>query len=259
MRKILQHKFLTAAVLLVFLSACSKKVEYIAEPNSADGKAYIKLLHVAPNFTTLTGLTDKVSVFYTAPTGMYTKITGTTLAYDSYFPTTTNTYVALDPGTHTLRFSIGGVVLADSINFYNTQVQLEAGKKYSYFLTDNIKSNAMFLADNVPAVDTNSIALRFVHAILNDTAGKAVDVYSKRNNAVIFSSRNAATSSDFATFAYTSVSDTLVVRRAGTSFALATLNGFSSTKGRSYSIVYKGNGAVTTTTAKPRSLAVYGH
>ena len=41
--------------------------------------------------------------------------------------------------------------------------------------------------------------------------------------------------------------------------ALATFNGVTFTPGRNYTLVYKGNGAVTTSTAKPRSLFIYGH
>jgi hypothetical protein len=117
----------------------------------------------------------------------------------------------------------------------------------------------MFLQDDLLALGTTQIGMRFVHAIWNDTAAKNVDIFSVRNNATIFSGRSAGSASTFTPLNYFTTSDTLIVRRAGTTFALATLNSATFTPGRNYTLVYKGNGAVTTSTARPRSLFIYGH
>jgi hypothetical protein len=259
MKKIVQYKFLAAFALVALLAACNKNVEYLAEPVKVnEDMAYLKVIHVAPNFTTLTTLTDKVSVFYTAKNGMYTKINGTTLAYDNMFPTTTTAYAAIISGLVPVRFSIGGVVLADSINFYKTSLTLRPGKKYSYFITDNVTSSAMFFEDDVPVLGQDQIGLRFVHTILNDTAGKTVDLYSVKNAANIYENVGATAATGFEKKPQYS-NDTLIVRRAGTNFELARINGLTTIPGRSYSLVYRGNGKVTTSTAKPRGLVVYGH
>jgi hypothetical protein len=151
----------------------------------------------------------------------------------------------------------------DSLELFLKQVQADAGKYYSFIITDSIKSaslsKAMFLQDDLLTLGSTQIGMRFVHAIWNDTAAKNVDIFSVRNNATIFSGRSAGSASTFAPLNYFTTSDTLIVRRAGTSFALATLNSVAFTPGRNYTLVYKGNGAVTTTTAKPRSLLIYGH
>ena len=259
MKKIAQYKFLAAFALVALLAACNKDVEFVAEPVMVkEDMAYLKVIHVAPNFTTLTTLADKVSVFYTAENGMYTKINGTTLAYDNMFPTVTTAYVAINSGLIPIRFSIGGVVLADSINFYKTSLTILPGKKYSYFMTDNVTSSAMFFEDDVPVLGQDQISFRFVHTILNDTAGKNVDLYSVKNAGNIYENVGATAATGFEKKPYYT-NDTLIVRRAGTSFELARINGLATVPGRSYSLVYRGNGKVTTSTAKPRGLVVYGH
>lgn len=259
MKKIVQYKFLAAFAIVALLAACNKDVEYLAEPVMVkEGMSYLKVIHVAPNFTTLTTLADKISVFYTAENGMYTKINGTTLAYDNMFPTNVNAYVAINAGLIPIRFSLGGVVLADSINFYKTSLTLLQGKKYSYFITDNVTSSAMFFEDDVPVLGQDQLGFRFVHTILNDTAGKNVDVYSVKNAANIYENVGATMATGFEKKPYYT-NDTIIVRRAGTSFELARINGLATVPGRSYSLVYRGNGKVTTSTAKPRGLVVYGH
>ena len=96
-------------------------------------------------------------------------------------------------------------------------------------------------------------------SVETNTAAKNIDIFSRRNNATIFSTRSAGSATTFIPLNYFTTSDTLIVRRAGTTFALATFNGATFTPGRNYTLVYKGNGAVTTSTAKPRSLLIYGH
>lgn len=259
MKKIVQNKFIAACLAIAVFAACNKDVEYLAAPLTvSEEMSYVKVIHVAPNFTTLTTLADKVNVLYTTANGMYEKINGTTLAYDNMFPTATNTYVAINSGLIPVRFSIGGVVLADSINFYKTSLTLRPGKKYSYFMTDNVTSSAMFFEDDVPVLTQDQLGIRFVHAILNDTAGKTVDLYSVKNAANLYENVSPTMATGFAQKPFFT-NDTLIVRRSGSNFELARINGLTTVRGRSYTVVYRGNGGVTTSTAKPRGLVTYGH
>ena len=89
----------------------------------------------------------------------------------------------------------------------------------------------MFLQDDLLSLGSTQIGMRFVHAIWNDTAAKNVDIFSVRNNATIFSGRSAGSASTFTPLNYFTTSDTLIVRRAGTTFALATLNSATFTPG----------------------------
>ncbi len=264
MKKSLQHIFFGALVLLVGLVACNKDITYVAEPVSSSSNAYIKFLHLSPSLATITGQADNVTLLnLDLKSNTYSKITGTPLAYERYFPTTTNAYATIPTGLQTIKFSLAAVKQKDSIELFLKKVQIDAGKYYSFIITDSVKSQinskAMFLQDDLLTLGASQIGMRFVHAIWNDTAAKNIDIFSRRNNATIFSARSAGSATTFIPLNYFTTSDTLIVRRAGTAFALATLNSVTLTPGRNYTLVYKGNGAVTTATAKPRSLLIYGH
>lgn len=264
MKKSLQHIIFGALILVVGLVACNKDTVYVADPVSSSSNAYIKFLHVSPSLAIITGQADNITLLnLDLKSNTYSKITGTPLAYEKYFPTTTNTYAAVTAGLQTIKFSLAAVKQMDSVELFLKNVQADAGKYYSFIITDSVKSTnlskAMFLQDDLLSLGSSQIGMRFVHAIWNDTAAKNVDIFSVRNNANIFSARSAGTASTFTPLNYFTTSDTLIVRRAGTTFTLATLNSATFTPGRNYTLVYKGNGAVTTTTAKPRSLFIYGH
>jgi len=264
MKKSLQHIFLGVLVLVVGLVACNKDITYVAEPVTSSSNAYIKFLHLSPTLATITGQADNVTLLnLDLKSNTYSKITGTPLAYEKYFPTTTNVYAAFPAGLQTIKFSLAAVSQKDSVELFLKKVQADAGKYYSFIITDSVKSEttskAMFLQDDLLTLGASQIGMRFVHAIWNDTAAKNVDIFSVRNNANIFSARSAGTASTFTPLNYFTTSDTLIVRRAVNTFDLATLNSATFTPGRNYTLVYKGNGAVTTTTAKPRSLFIYGH
>jgi hypothetical protein len=264
MKKSLQHIFFGSLVLVIGLVACNKDITYVAEPVTSSSDAYIKFLHLSPSLATITGQADNVTLLnLDLKSNTYSKITGTPLAYERYFPTTTNSYAAMTAGLNTIKFSLAAVNQKDSLELFLKKVQADAGKYYSFIITDSVKSEslskAMFLQDDILTLGSSQIGMRFVHAIWNDTAAKNVDIFSVRNNATIFSTRSAGSASTFTPLNYFTTNDTLIVRRAGTTFALASLNGVGFTPGRNYTLVYKGNGAVTTATAKPRSLFVYGH
>jgi hypothetical protein len=264
MKKSLQHILLGAFMLVIGLVACSKETEYLAEPVSTSTNAFVKIVHEAPNLATITGQTDNITVSrFNWSTMIYDKLTGTPITYDKTFPTTTNVYLSMPSGPQTFKFSLAAVSQKDSAELFLKSFQTDPGKYYSFIVTDSVKassaSKAIFLQDDILPLDVSQIGLRFVHAIWNDTAASTVDIFSARNNRVIFSAKGAGSASTFTAFNYFTTSDTLIVRRAGTTNELARLNTFVPTPGRNYTVVYKGNGTVTSSTGKPRSLMVYGH
>lgn len=264
MKKSLQLIFTSSFFLLIGLVACNKETTYLADPVTSSDNTYIKFLHVAPNMATIAGQADNITISaYNFSNSIFAKLTGPALSYEKYFPTTTNAYVGIPAGLQRFKISLAAVAQKDSVELFLKTLQADAGKYYSFILTDSVKSatpaKVMFLQDDILSLNSYFVGLRFVHAIWNDTAGKTIDVFSTRNNGVIFSGRGAGSASAFTQFNYYSTSDTLIIRRAGTSFELARVNGFVSTPGRNYTILYKGNGDVTTSTAKPRSVLIYGH
>ena len=110
MKKSLQHIFFGSLVLVIGLVACNKDTTYIADPVTLSSSAYIKFLHVSPSLATITGQADNVTLLnLDLKSNTYSKITGTPLAYERYFPTTTNSYAAINAGLQTIKFSLAAV------------------------------------------------------------------------------------------------------------------------------------------------------
>ena len=264
MKKSLQHILLGAFMLVIGLVACNKDTVYLAEPVSTSTNANVKFVHEAPNLATITGQIDNITVSrMNWSTLAFDKLTGTPIAYDKTFPTTTNAYLSMPSGPQTFKFSLAAVSQKDSAELFLKSFQTDPGKYYSFIMTDSVRassaSKAIFLQDDLLSLDVSQIGMRFVHAIWNDTAASTVDIFSTRNNRVIFAAKGAGSASNFSALNYYSTNDTLIVRRAGTVNELARMSGVGFTPGRNYTLVYKGNGTVTASSGKPRSLMVYGH
>ena len=87
MKKSLQHIIFGAFILVVGLAACNKDTTYVADPVTSSSSAYIKFLHVSPSLATITGQADNVTLLnLDLKSNTYSKITGTPLAYERYFP-----------------------------------------------------------------------------------------------------------------------------------------------------------------------------
>ena len=143
MKKSLQHIIFGALVLVVGLAACNKDTTYVADPVTSSSSAYIKFLHVSPSLATITGQADNVTLLnLDLKSNTYSKLTGTPLAYERYFPTTTNAYAAITAGQQTIKFSLAAVSQKDSVELFLKKVQADAGKYYSFIITDSIKSEA---------------------------------------------------------------------------------------------------------------------
>ena len=144
MKKSLQHIIFGAFILVVGLAACNKDTTYVADPVTSSSSAYIKFLHVSPSLATITGQADNVTLLnLDLKSNTYSKITGTPLAYERYFPTTTNVYAAMTAGLKTIKFSLAAVSQKDSLELFLKKVQADAGKYYSFIITDSIKSESL--------------------------------------------------------------------------------------------------------------------
>jgi hypothetical protein len=130
-------------------------------------------------------------------------------------------------------------------------------------MTDSVltatESKQIFLQDNFVLSDTTHFTIRLAHTILNDTIGKNIDVYSMRLGANMFSNVSPGTVTPFVSEPYNFISDTLIVRRAGSPFELARLSTVAVpiARQRAYTLVYKGTPVSTGT--KPRSLVFFAN
>jgi len=246
-----------------FMWSCSKQtttpLDIVATTNSVSTNAFIKIVHYAPTFRLATNNADSINLFLNG-----TKLNGTFLTFGSMYPSTTNLYAAVPAGVTSLKISTNGVLTPDSIAVVSMSKILEAGKYYSLIITDSIlnpsSSKQIFTQDNFVLSDTNTFTLRFIHAILNDSAGKNVDIYSTRRASNIFSNISPGTVTDFTAQPYNFVTDTIIVRRAGGSFELGRLTTASNplARQRAYTLVYKGTPG-TTTAPKGRALITYAN
>jgi hypothetical protein len=156
------------------------------------------------------------------------------------------------------------VLTPDSIAVVSLSKTLEPGKYYSLIITDSIlnsnNNKQIFTQDNFVISDTNTFTMRFVHAILNDSADKNIDIYSTRRAGNIFSNISPGTVTDFKSQPYNFITDTIIVRRAGGIFELARFSTATNplARQRAYTLMYKGTPS-TTTAPKGRSLVTFAN
>ena len=239
------------------LYSCTKETKLDATFVSPTGKAFIKVIDYAPSFRLVTANRDSFNVFVNN-----IKINGAFITYNAGYPNNVNdTYAAVPAGTQTIRLTVNGVTTPDSITIATFTKTVNVGDYYTLILTDSLlssqESSQIWVKDNATLTDTGHFTLRFIHAVLNDTTGKAVDIFSQRYLTNIFSNILPSTATPFNQLAYTTLSDTLIVRRAGTMNELARLTGASFTRQRAYTLVYKGNGNLPASNAKGRNLTTY--
>ena len=261
MKKILSYTTLTAAVLITFI-ACKKQADIVAPFATTDDQAFVRVIHASPFFRQVFNAPDSFNIFVNNA-----KVNGPLITYAGLFPTsgTAFGYIAVPQGLVNIKLTVAGTVNTDSIPLTLFTKIFTKGQYYSIIVTDNFKSatdsSKIILQDTYTKPGNGNYSVRFVHAVLNDTAGLNIDVFSARRNANIFNAIKPGQIVNFQTFPYNSqVSDTFYVRRAGTlqnlAISIAT-PGFLGNQ-RVYTLIYRGNGDLTTGT-KARVLFPYLH
>jgi len=256
MKKYISIITIAVCCITMLIGSCSKKDDATAPTTSPNGNAFIKISQFSPNFRQTFNNRDSFNIYVNN-----VKVNGTFLTYGSIYPSVTNLYAAVPAGPAAIKISIVGVNSLDSIVVSTINKTLTAGSYYSFIMTDSVlntnESKQIFLQDNFVRSDTSHFTVRFVHAILNDTTGKNVDVYSTRLASNVFSNISPGTVTPFIAEPYNLIADTLIVRRAGSAFELARLSTVATAinRERAYTLVYKGTPLTTGT--KPRSLIFF--
>lgn len=248
-----------AAGVVVFAS-CEKQADRTANFTTVEDKAFVRVIHASPSLRQVFNAPDSVHVYINNQ-----KVNGPLITYGGLFPAAATTgfgYIAVPSGSQSIKITVAGVTNPDSIPLVTFTTQALKGQRYSIILTDNIKStrdsSKMILPDNITQPTTGNYRLRFVNAIAADTTGTTVSIFSTRRNGNIFNSIAPGQVVDFQTLPFNSqLSDTLYVRRPGSTFNLATLNGASFGNQRSYTMIYRGFGGTVTTGTKGRTLVTY--
>ncbi|WP_298299375.1 hypothetical protein [Hydrotalea sp.] len=271
-------------VIVTFFAAifACKKTFIINTPYQVldSSMAYLKIVHASPFFRRATGAQDTFNVFV----GNIRLNNTPFLTYNGIFPNAvnptsssiTNTYMAVPAGLQQFHFSIPGVLNQDSVQLFSFSKKLNPGSFYTLLITDSMlskrDSSKIFIQDIFSTPLQGNISLRFIHAVLNDTAGKTVDVFSYARNATILTKITPDSATAFQTLGYnTGVIDTFYVTRSlatgqpsNTPLAnrtiLAKLPFATNTTGaapqRVFTLYYKGD-ANTATGKKPRTIASY--
>src|ERR1035437_5756909 len=253
MKKNISIIIIIFACAIALIWSCTKKTDLLAPTASVDGLAFLKVADFSTSFRQIVNGRDSFNVYVNG-----NKENGPFITYASFFPTTL--YAGVPAGPQSIRITVNGIATPDSITLASFNKTLTAGAYYSFILTDSLlktdESKQIFVQDNFALTDTLHFSLRFIHAILNDTLGKNVDIYSTRYATNIFSNISPGTTTAFTTQAYTLPADTLIVRRPGRLDTLARLNIVSFSRQRAYTLVYKGQPG-TTTAPKGRALITY--
>jgi hypothetical protein len=255
---------LVAGAAVVSLVACKKETPWHAEPETSGFESYVKLIHASPNFravhsnpsaTPPLSIKDSFHVYAGSA-----KLNNTFMTYGSIFPSS-NLYLGLSAGNQLFRLVNYGTLNVDSLTVYSFTKSLDKGQSYSLIITDSIKSAnenmQMFIRDNFVQPVPSQFGIRFVHAVVNDTVGKTVDVYSAKLKANMFTNVKIGSATSFQYYNTSTIAnDTLSVRRNGvTAWDLVRLTAQSFSNQRVYTYVYRGDTKVTGT--KGKSLISY--
>lgn len=235
--------------------SCNKKLDLVSPTSGTNGLAFLKVADFSTSFRQIVNGSDSFNVFVNG-----VKVNGAFLTYNSIFPTVSNLYVAVPAGAQSIRITVNGKLTPDSITLATFNKTLTAGSYYSFILTDSLlntnEAKQIFVQDNFTLSDTTHFTVRFIHAVLNDSSGKNVDIYSSRLKANLFSNVSPGTVTSFVNEPYNLLLDTLIVRRPGLLYELARLNGVVFARQRAFTLVYKGNPA-NNTAPKGRALVTY--
>lgn len=118
---------------------------------------------------------------------------------------------------------------------------LQQGRLYTIFVYDTISSPKQKTVETVVVVPSDTSArLRFANFVYSKNAVPAVDIFSKRKAVNLFTNVPVTEVTGFISVS-SNFNDTLYVRETGTANQLAALNGINPTAKRSYTIVFRGS------------------
>ncbi len=225
------------------LMACNKEEERLIDENlDLSNKGIIKVYNATLGSTRNNIYIDNVAI--TGTTGTY--------AFSSAFPSTVYG-IAVDPGNRAIQ--IKDTQTTSTQKPIDLMASIEAGKNYTIFTYDTLTQAKGKIVETA-IVSTDSSRIRFANFIFSTTPTPNVDVYSVRKQANIFTNVATTQVTDYIPFS-SFRNDTLYVRATGTTANLTPVFGFSPTRKRSYTIVFKGRYLTTGTTGIARLLTSF--
>jgi hypothetical protein len=196
------------------------------------------------------------------------QINGASLTTGSVFPTTG---YGFEVGGGLRNFLVRDTLSTSTQLPYSFAENLQAGKNYTLFMYDTITSpKQKTVITNIEVPTDTTARIRFAHFPYSPTAIPAVDIFSVKRNANIFTNVSLTEVTGFIPIA-SGVTDTFYVRPAGTGTNLQNFNPspapgaltniqaiLTPTIRRSYTLIFRGGyRATATTNTTVRSLSVF--
>jgi len=224
----------TAGLLIFGFAACEKDMSlFHTEQQDLSNKAMVKV------YSSTLGATRNYVYFDNLP------VTGAGIAYGNLFPSV-SFYAAIRPGN--LNVEIRDTLLTTTQNAIRFSSNFQAGKYYTIFTYDTLNAaKQVTVEDKIVVPNDTTARIRFANMIYSRTAVPAVDIYSIKQKANIFTNVAVSRVTDFIPFA-SDIADTLYVRATGTTVDLTQLNAILPREKRSYTVVFRGVYQLTTGT-----------
>jgi hypothetical protein len=224
----------SAGLIILGFAACKKDTSlYHSEQQDLSNKAMVKV------YSSTLGATRNYVYFDNLP------VTGAGIAYGNLFPSV-SFYAAIRPGN--LSVEIRDTLLTTTQNAIRYSSNFQAGKYYTIFTYDTLNAaKQVTVEDKIVVPNDTTARIRFANLIYSRTTVPAVDIYSIKRQANVFTNVPVAGVTDFVPFA-SDIADTLFVRAAGTTTNLTQLNAIVAREKRSYTVVFRGVYQLTTGT-----------
>jgi hypothetical protein len=261
-----KNKLIMAVAGVMTLAACEKNLldsnrTYVFPDDSKE--AGLKIIHAyagkSPALTTGAG----PNLFMYLGTQ---KLNGNVLNWTAgggFWPTTSTSttniralYSIVPAGTATLygvqgRVAAGVPAPAPGDTIFTKNQAWEAGKNYTVFLTDTLPNpGVLAVEDKLAAPREGYYQLRFANMVA--WPDDIQEVFSKRENKVIFSNVGYKKVTDFIELKVPTISDTLTVTKVSGSSPMPysyVILGFTGLQKRAYTVYTKGKNLGTTTSA----------
>ena len=186
------------------------------------------------------------------------KVNGLPVAYSAIYPNAAGTYASVASGLVNIKAIINrtsGNIAGDTLANGNYQV---GPTTHSIMLVDPLpfptplSPNLLLIGESVSQPAYGKFKVRFMNMI----AGPAdtLDVYSRRLGGNIATGILYKNLSDWRELPVYSTTDTLELRKTGTTTSITNLNSFSGVTPRSYTILARGN---TSVAGRTRALTFY--
>ena len=259
MKKIINSILILTGAFAFGIAGCTKEdVNLIDENNKwvyldSTNSANIKFIQVfagnTPQIPTAPNLTTGPQVFIFA-NGK--KLNGTALSYGQVWPTP-NVYANIPPGI--TRFdiinarmnlsvvpNIPGFIAGDTLATFTATVDI--AKYYSIYIGDSVPNLRVTIKeDKFPLPDYQTYKIRVANFLMNpfDT----LTLFSSRQNAEIISDITHKNISGWIQVPLPIISDTLILRKKGTTTSYVQFNSFSPVGLRMYTLLGRGKTGVT--------------